>query len=1526
MRFFTRVLIALMILLSIQFSSTYAQEILSEDFATYEGNAPDPVGWNEWTGEAIPVDEDSHWSADASNYISAEKSAKFGFNAWNSDPVDAWLLSPTLDLTQNGGSNRLSFMYKSGKLLGANDYVEVKISIDNGATFSSLVTIQMGSSDGWMQKIIDLSAYNQTNVRLAFYAHDDTEEDVYTSFYIDNVVVESIPDYDYAILPNSINDNTFPDTTVFSGDVINFGAALYSYGLQTATTPVKWSVDGGTPATVNETSASVDYLNTINHTFASGWTAPDEPGIYTLKLYVDHADDVNHLNDTVSVKVTVYPPYTEFTENFDASTEWPLGWLAYPTGGYDLLVTDDSYNANSAPNCVKFNSGAENGYTLLTPAVAVNESDSYRLTTWMRGSAGAKMAIGYVSSFQDTSSFVALDTVEIETSYQNFPYELVFSSADIKQLAYVYLNTGEYIYLDDISFEKVLPYDLSIDEINENRVIPAGDSFKYAYKLRNKGINQETFDLEASGGWTYTIFDNSGQTEISNITLNSEQVDTVYLEVQSPSEISDIVTDSVKLSMTSQTEPEIYDSVVMETSAYLPFSAIEEGFEDAEEIPFAWTSLDPEGNINVYNSSYSANSGTNYVQFSNAPAGTMVGLATPKLQSADLYRMSFYQKGDGVLIIGTTPTLDSFENFDTLGTYSSSYSYELKELTFSAADAGSYIVFKHEVDGGYNSVSIDDISIELVPPYAIEVSEYDQGTFVPAGMSTNYLISLTNIGTENETFNVSGAGAWTYSVYNKELSNQINTITIEPGATDTVFMEVLVDENGITDGQVDSAMFIVASSADASVADTVDIVTTSYNPINTLNESFEASGALPDYWDGLKFYSYSDFGVTTYSGNTGSNSAKIYESSSAEGKHTYLTTPVLMGNQNYKLAFYSKCYSEGDFLMVGTMSNAKDTTTFELIDTISVASTFDADTLDINLEENRFIAFVTAVDGKTINLDDITLQQLPQASISPSNGAEHVSVDTEISITFNNSIQNLDGSAVLNEDLNSFITFKMGDENGTNVDYNAVINDLKTNITITPSASLDGETAYYLAFADQVVQDTNEYKVPGAQSVFTTADVDAPVFENGYPVVSNTAETNFAFEVSLNETGSVSYIVVEASAQEPTVSEVLDGENYGSVTIQTSGVISATDASVAIEEIVENLMLATAYKVYMVAQDDAPAVNTQSAVTQLEVTTLDDLTAPEFETNYPNATNVDLTAFNVNVQLNEAGKVYYIVIDAGEQQPTINEVVSGENYAGVSVVANGTIEVTEASAPYAAFVENLQVGTDYEVYLVAEDDQPTPNIQETLAMLEVTTLSDEVGPEFTDSYPEFTDVTDTTFNLHVQLNESGTVYYVVVNDEAQAPSSEEVKAGVAYAGVNVIASGSVEVTQANTTETSGITNLTPNTSYDVYVVAEDNATDPNLQSAPVKVEVTTTNYTDIENYTFESNVYPNPTVGLLHVSSTKQFHAIKVFDLKGELVSSKRFEQTTEFVLNLANLNQGMYLIQVLCVEGHAKNVRIQKR
>ncbi|ALO16208.1 hypothetical protein L21SP5_02585 [Salinivirga cyanobacteriivorans] len=1525
MRFFTRALTALMLLLSMQFSSTFAQEILSEDFATYEGNAPDPAGWNEWTGVATPVDEDSHWSADASNYISAEKSAKFGFNAWNSDPVDAWLLSPTLDLTQNGGTNRLSFMYKSGKLLGANDYIEVKISVDNGATFSSLETIQMGSSDEWMQKNIDLSAFNQTDVQLAFYAHDDTEEDVYTSFYIDNVVVENIPDYDYAVLPNSINHNTFADTTVFSGDVINFGAALYSYGLQTASTPVKWSVDGGTPATANETSGSIDYLNTINHTFSAGWTAPNEPGVYTLKLYTDHADDVNHLNDTVSVKVTVYPPYTEFTENFDASTEWPLGWLAYPTGGYDLLVTNDSYNANSAPNCVKFNSGAEKGYTLLTPAVDVNGSDAYRLTTWMRGSAGAKMAIGYVSNFQDTSSFVALDTVEIETSYQNFPYELVFSSANVKQLAYVYLNTGEYIYLDDISFEKVLPYDLSIDAINENRVIPAGESFRYAYKLRNKGFNQETFDLEATGDWTYTIFDNSGQTEISNITLNSEQVDTVYLEVQSPSEISDIVTDNVKLSMTSQTEPEIYDSVVMETSAYLPYSVVEEGFEDNEEIPFAWTSLDSEGNINVYNSSYSANSGTNYVQFSNAPAGTMVSLATPKLQSAQLYRMSFYQKGDGVLIVGTTPTLDNFDNFDTLGSYSSSYSYQLKELTFSAADEGLYIVFKHEVDGGYNSASIDDISIELVPPYAVEVSEYDPGTFVPAGMSTNYMVSLTNMGTENETFNVSGVGDWTYSVYDKELNDQINTITIEPGATDTVFMEVQVDENGITDGQVDSASFIVASSSDISAADSVHIVTTSYNPINTLNESFEASGALPDYWDGLKFYSYSDFGVTTYSGNTGSNSAKIHESSSAEGKHTYLTTPVLMGNQSYKLAFYTKCYSEGDFLMVGTMSNAKDTATFELIDTISVASTFIADTLDVNLDENRFIAFVTAVDGKTINIDDITLQQLPQASISPSNGAEHVSVDTEISISFNNNIQNLDGSAVSNEDLNSFITFKMGDENGTDVPFSAVINDLKTNVTITPAASLEGESTYYLSFADQVVQDTNEYKVPGAQSTFTTADIDAPVFENGYPVATNIDETNFVFEVSLNETGSVSYIVVEASAQEPTVNQVLAGEDYGTVSIHTSGVVPVTNAGVVTQEAIDNLMISTAYSVYMVAQDDAPAVNTQSAVTQLDVTTLDDLTAPEFEPNYPNVSNIDLTAFDINVQLNEPGKVFYIVIDAGEQQPTISEVVAGEDYSTVTVVANGTIEVAETSTSYAAFVENLQVGTDYEVYLVAEDDQPTPNIQETLAMLEVTTLSDEVAPEFTESYPEFTDVTDTTFNLHVQLNESGTVYYVVVDDEVQAPSSEEVKAGEAYAGVNVIASGSVEVEQANATETSGITDLTPNTSYDVYVVAEDNATDPNLQSEPVMVEVTTTNYTNIENYAFESKVYPNPTSGLLHVSSTRQFHLIKIFDVKGELISIKRFEQTNKFDLNLDNLTQGMYLVQILSVDGYAESVRIQK-
>ena len=116
--------------------------------------------------------------------------------------------------------------------------------------------------------------------------------------------------------------------------------------------------------------------------------------------------------------------------------------------------------------------------------------------------------------------------------------------------------------------------------------------------------------------------------------------------------------------------------------------------------------------------------------------------------------------------------------------------------------------------------------------------------------------------------------------------------------------------------------------------------------------------------------------------------------------------------------------------------------------------------------------------------------------------------------------------------------------------------------------------------------------------------------------------------------------------------------------------------------------------------------------------------------------------------------------------------------------------------------------------------------------------SDSQAPTWTTGYPEIVKVEDTRGILVVNLDEACTAYYIVVPGGSTAPTSAEVKAGTDYGSVTVNVKGDITVTSANTSYNDTITGATAETSYDIWVVAEDGS--GNLQSSPTKVPVTTT--------------------------------------------------------------------------------------
>ncbi|OJJ15873.1 hypothetical protein BKI52_36755 [marine bacterium AO1-C] len=138
-----------------------------------------------------------------------------------------------------------------------------------------------------------------------------------------------------------------------------------------------------------------------------------------------------------------------------------------------------------------------------------------------------------------------------------------------------------------------------------------------------------------------------------------------------------------------------------------------------------------------------------------------------------------------------------------------------------------------------------------------------------------------------------------------------------------------------------------------------------------------------------------------------------------------------------------------------------------------------------------------------------------------------------------------------------------------------------------------------------------------------------------------------------------------------------------------------------------------------------------------------DNTAPTFENSTPNISGITQTGFTLNIDMNEAGAAYFVVVANGAPAPTAANVRNGQaNGGGAPITAdNSTINT-------GMFVDNLlasglTAGTPYDVYVVLEDE--AGNLQASPSMLDVTTLNAE--PTIAATSITFSAVTTTSMTV-----------------------------------------------------------------------------------------------------------------------------------------------------------------------------------
>ena len=111
----------------------------------------------------------------------------------------------------------------------------------------------------------------------------------------------------------------------------------------------------------------------------------------------------------------------------------------------------------------------------------------------------------------------------------------------------------------------------------------------------------------------------------------------------------------------------------------------------------------------------------------------------------------------------------------------------------------------------------------------------------------------------------------------------------------------------------------------------------------------------------------------------------------------------------------------------------------------------------------------------------------PTTTWSTANSATGVAVDSNITLTFNEAVRNVDDTALSNSNIDSLITLRETDVNGTNIAFDATIDSDKEVITINPTSDFDSEQVIYVAIGS-TVEDSSGNANTVSSITFTAID------------------------------------------------------------------------------------------------------------------------------------------------------------------------------------------------------------------------------------------------------------------------------------------------------------------------------------------------------------------------------------------------------------------------------------------------------
>jgi hypothetical protein len=116
----------------------------------------------------------------------------------------------------------------------------------------------------------------------------------------------------------------------------------------------------------------------------------------------------------------------------------------------------------------------------------------------------------------------------------------------------------------------------------------------------------------------------------------------------------------------------------------------------------------------------------------------------------------------------------------------------------------------------------------------------------------------------------------------------------------------------------------------------------------------------------------------------------------------------------------------------------------------------------------------------------------PSVTFAPTSGATDVAVDSNITLTFDEAIRNVDDSALTDSNVDSVVELRLTNSSGTAIAFDATINAGKTVITIDPTSSFTEGTTIYVALKAASVEDSSDNAASATSITFSVVSMSDP--------------------------------------------------------------------------------------------------------------------------------------------------------------------------------------------------------------------------------------------------------------------------------------------------------------------------------------------------------------------------------------------------------------------------------------------------